>query len=80
MIADEMAIGMVNQKTTAARLIPAVGKGVGDRVEFGGLFGYARKRGWPCRWQRKTKHRPRDNGGACQKGSQYLAQEIWNNK
>ena len=35
MIADEMAIGMVNQKTTAARLIPAVGKGVGDRVEFG---------------------------------------------
>ena len=39
MIADEMAIGMVNQKTTAARLIPAVGKGVGDRVEFGGLFG-----------------------------------------
>ena len=41
MIADEMAIGMVNQKTTAARLIPAVGKGVGDRVEFGGLFGYA---------------------------------------
>ena len=41
MIADEMAIGMVNQKTKAARLIPAVGKGVGDRVEFGGLFGYA---------------------------------------
>ena len=40
-IADEAAIGMVNQKTTAARLIPAVGKGVGDRVEFGGLFGYA---------------------------------------
>ncbi len=40
-IADEMAIGMVNQKTTAVRLIPAYGKGVGDRVEFGGLFGYA---------------------------------------
>ncbi len=40
-IADEMAIGMVNQKTTAARLIPAVGKTVGDSVEFGGLFGYA---------------------------------------
>lgn len=40
-IADEMAIGMVNQKTTAARLIPAVGKDVGDSVEFGGLFGYA---------------------------------------
>ena len=41
MIADEMAIGMVNQKTTAVRIIPAIGKDVGDRVEFGGLFGYA---------------------------------------
>ena len=41
MIADEMALGMVNQKTTAARLIPAIGKKVGDKVEFGGLFGYA---------------------------------------
>lgn len=40
-IADEMAIGMVNQKTTAVRLIPAYGKNVGDTVEFGGLFGYA---------------------------------------
>ena len=40
-IADEMAIGMVNQKTTAVRLIPVIGKGVGDTVEFGGLFGYA---------------------------------------
>ncbi|MCR4934486.1 MAG: PFL family protein [Lachnospiraceae bacterium] len=40
-IADEMAIGMVNQKTTAVRLIPALGKDVGDVVEFGGLFGYA---------------------------------------
>ncbi|WP_029067488.1 PFL family protein [Lachnobacterium bovis] len=40
-IADEMAIGMINQKTTAARLIPAIGKKVGDKVEFGGLFGYA---------------------------------------
>lgn len=40
-IADEMAIGMVNQKTTAVRLIPAIGKKVGDKVEFGGLFGYA---------------------------------------
>ena len=38
---DEMALGMVNQKTTAARLIPVIGKGVGDTVEFGGLFGYA---------------------------------------
>ncbi|MBQ5734970.1 MAG: PFL family protein [Lachnospiraceae bacterium] len=41
MIADEMALGMINQKTTAARLIPAIGKDVGDKVEFGGLFGYA---------------------------------------
>ncbi len=40
-IADEMAIGMVNHKTTAVRLIPAIGKKVGDTVEFGGLFGHA---------------------------------------
>ena len=40
-IADECAIGMVNQKTTAVRIIPAIGKTVGDKVEFGGLFGYA---------------------------------------
>ena len=40
-IADEMAIGMINQKTTAVRLIPAVGKDVGDSVEFGGLLGHA---------------------------------------
>ena len=40
-IADEMAIGMVNQKTTAVRIIPAIGKDVGEKVEFGGLFGYA---------------------------------------
>ncbi len=40
-IADEMAIGMVNQKTTAVRLIPVIGKGVGETVEFGGLLGYA---------------------------------------
>ncbi len=40
-IADEMAIGMVNQKTTAVRLIPVIGKGVGERAEFGGLLGYA---------------------------------------
>ncbi len=41
MIADEMAIGMINQKTTAVRIIPVVGKDVGDTVEFGGLLGYA---------------------------------------
>lgn len=40
-IADEAAIGMVNQKTTAVRIIPAVGMTVGDNVEFGGLLGHA---------------------------------------
>lgn len=40
-IADESAIGMVNQKTTAVRIIPVIGKSVGDTVEFGGLLGYA---------------------------------------
>lgn len=40
-IADEMAIGMINQKTTAVRIIPAAGKTVGDSVEFGGLLGAA---------------------------------------
>ncbi len=40
-IADEAAIGMVNQKTTAVRLIPVIGKGVGETAEFGGLLGYA---------------------------------------
>ena len=40
-IADEAAIGMVNQKTTAVRVIPVIGKGVGETVEFGGLLGYA---------------------------------------
>lgn len=40
-IADEMAIGVINQKTTAVRVIPVAGKGVGETVEFGGLLGYA---------------------------------------
>ena len=40
-IADEAAIGMINNKTTAVRLIPAPGKKVGDYVEFGGLLGHA---------------------------------------
>lgn len=40
-IADESAIGMVNQKTTAVRIIPVIGKTVGDSVEYGGLLGYA---------------------------------------
>ena len=40
-IADEAAIGMINQKTTAVRVIPGIGKGVGETVEFGGLLGYA---------------------------------------
>ena len=41
LIADEMAIGMINQKTTAVRLIPVIGKSVGDTAQFGGLLGYA---------------------------------------
>lgn len=41
MIADEMAIGMINNKTTAVRIIPVHGKGVGEEVEFGGLLGTA---------------------------------------
>lgn len=40
-IADEAAIGMINQKTTAVRLIPVIGKNVGETAEFGGLLGYA---------------------------------------
>jgi len=40
-IADEMAIGMINSKTTAVRLIPVIGKKVGDMAQFGGLLGYA---------------------------------------
>ena len=38
-IADEAAIGMVNSKTTAVRLIPAIGKNIGDELTFGGLLG-----------------------------------------
>ncbi|WP_461242811.1 DUF711 family protein [Secundilactobacillus muriivasis] len=41
MIADEAAIGVINNKTTAVRVIPATGKGVGEQVDFGGLFGTA---------------------------------------
>ena len=40
-IADEISIGVVNNKTTAVRIIPVCGKGVGEQVEFGGLLGYA---------------------------------------
>ena len=40
-IADEAAIGVINNKTTAVRIIPVPGKDVGDTVEFGGLLGYA---------------------------------------
>ena len=39
-IADEAAIGMVNSKTTAVRIIPAIGKKVGETLDFGGLLGY----------------------------------------
>jgi uncharacterized protein (UPF0210 family) len=41
MIADEAAIGMINNKTTAVRVLPVKGKKVGEMVEFGGLMGYA---------------------------------------
>ena len=41
MIADEMAIGMINKKTTAVRIIPAPNKKAGDKVVFGGLLGEA---------------------------------------
>ncbi len=50
-IADEMAIGMINNKTTAVRVIPAYGKKVGEIVEFGGLLGMAPimpVNGWSC--------------------------------
>ena len=40
-IADEIAIGVINNKTTAVRVIPVIGKDVGETVEFGGLLGYA---------------------------------------
>ena len=38
-IADEAAIGMINSKTTAVRIIPAIGKSIGDELDFGGLLG-----------------------------------------
>ena len=41
LIADEAAIGMINQKTTAVRIIPVIGKGVGESIEWGGLLGHA---------------------------------------
>lgn len=50
-IADEAAIGMINNKTTAVRLIPVIGKDVGETVEFGGLLGHApvqRVNGFRC--------------------------------
>ncbi|MCK5764141.1 MAG: DUF711 family protein, partial [Clostridiales bacterium] len=40
-IADEAAIGVINNKTTAVRIIPAIGKDVGETLNFGGLLGYA---------------------------------------
>ena len=41
LIADEAAIGMINQKTTAVRIIPVIGKSVGESIEWGGLLGKA---------------------------------------
>ena len=40
-IADEISIGVVNTKTTAVRVIPVIGKAIGENVEFGGLLGHA---------------------------------------
>lgn len=61
-IADEMAIGMVNNKTTAVRIIPVPGKTVGDEVEFGGLLGTAPvmavKNFSPARFVRRGGHIP----------------------
>jgi uncharacterized protein (UPF0210 family) len=61
-IADEMAIGMINNKTTAVRIIPAPGKQVGDLVEFGGLLGNAPvmpvKNFSPAKFVRRGGHIP----------------------
>ena len=61
-IADEISIGVVNSKTTAARLIPAWGCGVGDMVRFGGLLGEAPvmpvKRATPAKFIRRGGHIP----------------------
>lgn len=61
-IADEMAIGMINNKTTAVRIIPVPGKTVGDEVEFGGLLGTAPvmavKNFSPARFVRRGGHIP----------------------
>jgi uncharacterized protein (UPF0210 family) len=61
-IADEMAIGMINNKTTAVRIIPVPGKTVGDLVEFGGLLGTAPvmavKNFSPARFVRRGGHIP----------------------
>ena len=46
-IADEMAIGVINDKTTAVRLIPVPGAKAGDAVDFGGLFGSVARDGSP---------------------------------
>ena len=62
LIADEIAIGVVNTKTTAVRVIPAIGKKVGDMVEFGGLLGAAPimpiKTGSPAKFIGRGGHIP----------------------
>ena len=61
-IADEMAIGMINNKTTAVRIIPVPGKQVGDQVDFGGLLGTAPimpvSRFSPAKFVRRGGHIP----------------------
>ena len=64
-IADEAAIGMVNQKTTAVRIIPVVGKKVGDTVEFGGLVGLcSRDAGQPFQLRVHFVNRDRSYSGS----------------
>ena len=60
-IADEAAIGMVNSKTTAVRLIPAIGKKVGEELNFGGLLGCGPVMGsgpFPAKWFPCQPRRP----------------------
>ena len=60
-IADEAAIGMINRKTTAVRVIPAPGKGVGDMVEFGGLLGSRARHGAAPGVERRVRAPRRTN-------------------
>jgi len=73
-IADESAIGMINAKTTAVRLIPVPGKTVGERAEFGGLLGgadiMAVQKGW-LHQPRRTHPGPDSQLQELREGNQY---------